>query len=441
MADPTYFSTGMEENPRRAEWEARKRVASELLQVVSDRRINIKDLAVQIGTTNAALIRLMVDRESQVTMEQVLEIGKALELLPVSKPHKNGWGLVCLDDLERLTTIPLADGATLGSGPGANIRLERPGIEPAHVRFSVRHDGVRATSLAKDGTTKVEGMGASSTMLGHETLLRLGMSLFLFVEAHLQSYEGEIKRFDDMVFEPRQLSVVQDALRYAEQRVPFAIQGGPSTGKSTLAHLAIKKAGLDSELTTIDVLEKDASEKLAEAMRSPRGVWLIKHMDRLERKVQQAVAQFLQQHPETTLIATAAPLFPQPRLLREILKDERRISLRELWLRREVMPALVRILNGGTQLPVDILEKVMNGAMERKDMAEVARMVREGPSRYYFTHGPSRLFTTQCDRDLGRRRLVYALRAAAGNLTKAMKLTGMQKTEFMQQLLQVRDDL
>ncbi len=385
--------------------------------------------------------------------------------LSPGKTH-SGWGLVRIDDPVGLHAVSLTDGVSVGSGMDADVRIAADSIAGQHAHFSVRPDGVYVEDLSTAVGTRVDGVKAGTMGLAQGTLVRLGDVLCVFVERELQSYAGELTQMAGMVFGPRQRAWVQEAIRFAEQRTSFFIDGGPSVGKSCLASLALEHALGGKDAVVVDASDDDAGQRVRDGLGGTAGVWLVKHIDRLDRTLQVELVRALKRLPEPLLVASLGKSYEAGQADGSLavplvaFMDGHRIAVPNLASRREDIPAIARALCEREKLPterltVDLLEELARGGWPGgvSDMAEALRSVllsdAEGPIRALRTMGRGMGASTAlvplplpvCDADLARSRLVGSLDRAGGTVAEAARQIHLSRQAFYREAKRLGIDL
>ena len=81
-----------------------------------------------------------------------------------------------------LRGVRLIDGAVVGTGEEATIRVDGADMSELHVRIMARADGVYVEDVGGEAGTWVNGVRAERMGVAHGDVLRLGSLVSLFVE-------------------------------------------------------------------------------------------------------------------------------------------------------------------------------------------------------------------------------------------------------------------
>src|SRR4051812_49421710 len=163
-----------------------------------------------------------------------------------------GWGFVFPRKDGTIDVVPARNAAVIGSGEEADVRISGPEVAPLHARVEVRADGVYLEDLDSPGGTFVGGVRARRIGVTHGDIVRFGNQLAVFAERGLANYGGKIELKGTLVVGPRDRSAfVEPAFDHAKNARSFAIEGGPSLGKRTLALLAAKERESSGPIVTL----------------------------------------------------------------------------------------------------------------------------------------------------------------------------------------------
>jgi len=361
-----------------------------------------------------------------------------------------GWGFVLPREDGTIDIVAARNGALVGSGEDADVRIVGPDVAPQHARVEVRADGVYLEDLDSPGGTFVGGVRARRIGVGHGDVVRFGNQLAVFAEHGLVRYKGQIDLSQPLVIGPRDRSVfVEPALDYARSGQSFAIEGGPGLGKRTLAQMA---GGQRAESGPIVVLDGNDSpaEAFADARDHQAATWILANAERHPRTVQVEIGQAMTRVPGSIAIATLE--VPLDRALSDGLVtpgfagtfNGRRLTIPPLSARRENIPGIVWSLArklgiGSTRISVELIERIAraawpggileiedvlldtaNKSLGTLDAASIQRPLSRPPSGY-----PSP--PAADDPALARERLVDALAKANGSIASAARTLGMSR--------------
>jgi len=360
-----------------------------------------------------------------------------------------GWGFVIPREDGTIEIVPVHNAAVIGSGEGADVRIAGPEVAPLHARVEVRADGVYLEDLETPAGTYVGGVRARRIGVTHGDIVRFGNQLAVFAERGLANYGGKIQIDGHLVFGPSDRSgFVEAALDHAKNGRSFAIEGGPSLGKRTLALLAAGQRETSGPTVT---LADDADENaLAEARAARPGTLILVRAERLPRPVQTEIAHLLTRTPGSIVIATFDMPFERasgdglvaPALA--ALFNARRVTVPPLSARRESIPGLVWALAkkldiDPSRLSVDLLERIVRagwpgGIAEIEEVLGAAAGASSGTLdgrsiQRPLTRPPSAFPSPPAADDpaLARERLVDALAKANQSIASAARTLGMSR--------------
>jgi hypothetical protein len=377
------------------------------------------------------------------------------ELLKTSGFYKTGpsadggWGFVLPREDGTIDVAPARNAAVIGSGEDADVHIDGPDVAPLHARVEVRADGVYLEDLESPSGTYVGGVRARRIGVTHGDVVRFGNQLAVFAERGLANYEGRVDFEGDLVVGPRDRSAVFDpAMDHARNGRSFALEGGPSLGKRTLALLA---AGVREASGPIVTLDDDVSEAaLAQARATRPTTWVLVRAERLPRPAQTEIGQLLARTPGSMVIATfdmaldraigdglVAPGFAG-------LFNGRRLGVLPLSQRREDIPSIVWALAkklgiDSSRISVDLLERLARAGWPG-GIAEIEEVLRDAAGssdgtldgrsiQRPLTRPPSAFPSPPAadDPNLARERLVDALAKANGSIASAARTLGMSR--------------
>ncbi len=372
-------------------------------------------------------------------------------VFPRGDTMEGGWGFVLPYLDGQFLLISARDGAVIGSGDSATVRIEGPDIAPQHARVEVRADGVYLEDLDTPAGTYVGGVRARRIGVVHGDIVRFGNQLAVFVERGLASYGGRIPLDHPLVAGPRDEALfIEPALGHAREGRSFVIEGGPGLGKRTLAELAGRqRESFGSVLVTEP--EALAPDTIVQIRTRHPATWVLASAEKLPRTVQAEIAQSVARMQGTVLIATLeapidravadgilAPAFAA-------LFGGRRVTIPPLSARREDIPHIVwglarKMGIDPSRLSVDLIELVARagwpgGVAEIEEvLREAAEGLLDGPFgasavQRPLSRPPSAVPTPPAADDpaLARARLVDALAKANGSIASAARTLGMSR--------------
>ena len=361
-----------------------------------------------------------------------------------------GWGFV-LPHLDGTFEVARArSGSIIGSGSGADIRIEGPGVAPEHARVDVRADGVYLEDLGTPGGTYVGGVRAQRIGAAHGDVVRFGEVLAVFVESGLSAYKGRLDPALPFVAGPHDESAfVEPAAAYARQGQSFAIQGGPGIGKRTLADMVAHIRAPSGSVVTVDATDfhPEALEQLR--ARDP-ATWIVVLAERLPRPAQIDLAQAVSRKNGAMIIATLET--PLDRAIADGLVapalaavlEGRRVKIPPLSTRREDIPGIIwalarKIGIDPRRITVELIEQLARagwpgGISEIEQVLRDAAGSTDGPLDAGSVHRPlsrsPRLSPSppaQDDPSLARERLTDALAKAKGSIASAARVLRMSR--------------
>jgi len=373
-----------------------------------------------------------------------------------------GWGLVLVDLMEAPRSIPLCDGAVVGSA-SRDARIEGPGVAAEHLRVNVRSDGCYLEDLGSSEGTFVGGVRARRIGVMHGDVVRLGRQLAIFVERDLIAYTGAIERTGALVHGPKQRrDWIEPVLELVKSGSSVCIEGTPGVGKQTLAKLA---GALRESVGETIVLNGTASRLGASVAAEENGApvkpsippgvrpttWIVFNADQLPRPLQLEIAHSVGRTTGVSIIATTAQ--PLDRAAGDgnvapwfaSLFSGKRITVPSLDARREDIPSIVRdiadrrqiaveritpdfleaILRAGWPGGVPQLEAILVAAAEASPDAPLSVGSIAGSLVRPSYHKPS--LPPSTDPALARARLEDALARANGSVASAARSLGMSR--------------
>jgi pSer/pThr/pTyr-binding forkhead associated (FHA) protein len=365
-------------------------------------------------------------------------------------PVEGGWGFVFPREDGRIEIVPARNAAVIGSDESADVRIVGTGIAARHARVEVRADGVYLEDLESPHGTFVGGVRARRIGVAHGDVVRFGNQLAVFVERGLADYEGKIDLATPLVLAPRDIATfVEPALNHARAGRSFCLEGGPSTGKRTLAELAANERQSNGPVVTING-QGTPAESIASARAQQPATWILLHAEHLPRPLQVELAQILNRLPETVAISTLEA--PLDRATADgliapgfgALFNGRRVPVPSLSMRREAIPGIVWALAkkldvDGARLSVEFIERIARAGWPG-GIAEIEEVLRDAAGQAEgmldassiqrpLTRPPSAYPSLPAADDpaLARERLVDALAKANGSIASAARTLGMSR--------------
>jgi transcriptional regulator of acetoin/glycerol metabolism len=352
----------------------------------------------------------------------------------------------------RFQIVLARDGAIVGSGEKADVRIDGPDVAPEHARLEVRADGVYIEDLDSQGGTYVGGVRARRIGVVHGDLVRFGGVLSVFVERGLAQYEGQTNPDRPIFAGPREdARFIEPALAHAREGRSFVIEGGPGLGKRTLAELAAKEREQTGPAVTI--LASDLRpETIAQARAKRPSTWVLVLGEQLPRTSQAEVTQAITRTMGSIAIATFE--IPLDRALSDgvvapafaAIFGGRRVAVPPLSARREDIPGVVaavarRLGIEPGRLSVDLVEQIARagwpgGIVEIEEVLRetAAQAAPDGPLlasaiNRPLTRPPSYPPSPPAADDpaLARARLTDALAKANGSIASAARTLGMSR--------------
>jgi pSer/pThr/pTyr-binding forkhead associated (FHA) protein len=361
----------------------------------------------------------------------------------------SGWGFVLPQPDGTFDAVAAHNGAVVGSGPKADVRIAGDGVAPAHARVEVRADGVYLRDLDSPEGTFVCGMRAACIGVAHGDVVRFGRVLLVFIGRGLTAYDGRVDVDSPFVACPSNAAAfLSPAVAYAKQGLSFVIEGGPGIGKRALAQLAARKRAESGRVVTINAADM-GPPSIVRLPATGAGTYIVVSADHFPRPAQGEIAQAVAGTGAIVIATLAtsldtaasggvlAPAFAA-------LFEGRRIGIPPLDQRREDVPgilwALARKLGiAPERLSVELIERLARaswpgGISEIEAALEHAASCTDGPldecsvqqplGRARSAVAPS---PTQDDPALARERLTDAMTKAGGSIAAAARLLGMSR--------------
>ncbi len=260
----------------------------------------------------------------------------------------------------RIRSVPLGNGGVLGRGEDAALRIDGPGVAPAHANVELvpKASGgteIYVTDNGSSSGTYVSGMRASRTVLADGDLLRCGGAIALVVEKDVGCYEGSVLEEGGLVRGPRSrrgwfAALEKAAAEPREGRRAAVIAGPPGSGRRSAARrlgdawgLSLFKDPADgaADPHEVDVeLGDDVDAAIAAA--AAKGALVLRGLDRASDAQRAAVVRALEKRRSIPVMAIVDdPTWALPRELEPALGGHR-IEIPSLEQRREEIPSLVR---------------------------------------------------------------------------------------------------
>ncbi len=368
---------------------------------------------------------------------------------------RGGWGLVLIDRARSLRTLALSDGAVVGT-TSRDAQLIGDGVEPEHLRVSVRSDGCYLEDLGSTEGTFVGGVRAQRIGVLHGDVVRLGRQLAIFVEHDLSAYAGSIDQTGPLLHGPKQRADwAVPVLDLARAGSSVCIEGGPGTGKRALAFAAVTIRNGHGPMTIVDGAADGVPRALAPEGGAPQGngpvTWVVLGADRLSRARQLEITHAVSDTTGATIIATTR--VPLDQATKDGLVSPwfaglfagKRVTVPGLEARREDIPTIVRSIAerrciDQDRLSPELLEALVRSGwpggvpqLETTFGAAVAA-TRVGPlqlapiaERLTRPSSPAPSLPPASDPSLARARLEDALARASGSVASAARSLGMSR--------------
>jgi hypothetical protein len=360
-----------------------------------------------------------------------------------------GWGFALPHPDGSFDIAVATNGALIGSGPDADIRIAGEDVAPVHAKIEVRSDGVYLQDLGTPGGTYVSGVRAARIGIVHGDVVRLGRVLLVFVGHDLTAYQGRVEVESSVFASPGDPSAfIEPAIVHAKNGRSFVIEGGPGIGKRTIAQVAAKKRADRGRVVTIDAADcgPDWPVRLPA---SGAGTYVVVHADLVPRAVQAEIVQAVagaaaiviatlstsldMAASDGTLVPAFAAMF-----------GDRRVRIPPLDARREDIPGIIWALGrkigiDEQRVTVDLVERLARAGWPG-GITEIEAALREaaasspGPLegssvQRPLSRAPSRppSSPTLDDPALARERLADAISKTHGSIAAAARLLGMSR--------------
>ncbi len=374
----------------------------------------------------------------------------------LSRTSGAGWGLVRVHADGALEPLALFDRAVVRcSGDRAGVvSTDRAG---SGAGFSVRADGVYVESLDETCVVRVDGVPARTSIVHDGDVVRVGEVLALFVERDLKLYDGPFELMHgELLFGPRQRPWLARLRAHVTARESVLLTGGASVGKWSVArHLGAEAAGR-SRVREIDGdMHGQEIDWGAFPLESTK-VYLVRHIDRMQRSVQNELARAVRRTRDGMLIATLqgeladaltdgliAPsimaLVGSGEVVVPWLEDRREdLASMSLMLADRLgvpraavtMDVLEAVMRGGWPGGIDELGKVIGTCLASADPEGTRRLVRS--LKRPTPRAP--LSVQDVDEALARDRLRHALAHAGGTVATAARELRMSRQSLYREL-------
>jgi hypothetical protein len=261
----------------------------------------------------------------------------------------------------RVRAVAISSGGTLGRGEEATLRVDAPGVAPAHakVELTTRPTGGFEIYVTDSGTTSgtyVSGMRASRTVLADGDLLRVGSAIALVVEKDVGMYEGAVLEEGGIVRGPRSRRGWWAALERAaaeprEGRRAVVIAGPRGSGRKLVARRIGEAWGVtiyaepDSQPVAFEVdlaALRDEDVESAIATAAAKGAVVLRGVERSPEGRRFALARALEKRRTVPVVAIADDVaWAIPPELDAVLGGHR-VDLPSIEHRREEIPSIVR---------------------------------------------------------------------------------------------------
>lgn len=258
----------------------------------------------------------------------------------------------------RIRAVPLAAGGVLGRGEEASLRVDAPGVAPAHAKVELvpkpaGGNEIYVTDIGSTSGTYVSGMRASRTVLADGDLLRVGAAIALVVERDVGTYEGAVIEEGGLVRGPRSRRGWWAALERAaaeprEGRRAVVVAGSPGTGRRSVVRrigdawgVALFAEEGSADPHEVDVAQHDDVEG-AIANAAGKGAVVLRGLDVAEGARRAAVLRALEKRRTVPVFAIVDDMaFTLPGDLEPVLGGHR-IDLPSIEVRREEIPSIIR---------------------------------------------------------------------------------------------------
>ena len=375
---------------------------------------------------------------------------KVSGVFPTEQSSEGGWGFVLPYLDGRFEVVAARDGAVVGSGEEADVRIEGADVAARHARIEVRADGVYLEDLDTSSGTFVGGVRARRIGVTHGDVVRFGAQLAIFVERGLAAYRGTIPVDTALIRGPRDAALFLDpALGHAQAGRSFVIEGGPGLGKRALAELAARERESAGPTVVLDGATL-TQEQIADARTKRPATWILLAAEQASRPLQSELVQAAARTQGAVVIATLnmpldrcvadgliAPAFAS-------LFSGRRVTIPPLSARREDIPQIVwqlarKLGIDPSRLSVDLIELIARAGWPGgvSEIEDVLRETSEGVEGVLgasavqrpLSRPPSQVPSPPAADDpaLARARLVDALAKANGSIASAARTLGMSR--------------
>ncbi len=284
---------------------------------------------------------------------------------PSSPASERGPGFVWLlaPHPGRIRACPVGSGGMLGRGEEATLRIDAPGVSPAHAKVEIVSKGpglaneIYVTDSGTASGTYVSGMRASRTVLADGDLLRVGGAIALVVERDVGTYDGAVLEEGGIIRGARSRRGYWAAVERAsneprEGRRAVTVAGPPGSGRrcvarrigdawgvSIFAEADEREPAYQVELTTV---ARDEDVESAIATAASRGVVVLRGLERVSESRRAAVVRALEKRKTVPVVAIVDdPSFSASAELEGVL-GAHRVELPSIEQRREEIPSIIR---------------------------------------------------------------------------------------------------
>jgi|GEM_PF-695787 len=367
-----------------------------------------------------------------------------------------GWGLARVHADGAIESMALFDRAVVGCS-GDRMGVVSSDAVGSGARFGVRADGVYVESLDETCVVRVDGVPTRKSIVHDGDVVRIGEVLALFVERDLGQYDGPFELVHgELLFGPRQRPWLARLRAHVTARESVLLTGGASVGKWSLArHLGSEAAGRSGMRELDGDMHSQNIDWGAVPLQSTT-VYLVRHIDRMSRSVQNELARAIRRARHGMLIATMngeladaltdgliAPSIMALIGSREVvvpsLEDRRedlawmslmladRLGVPRAAVTMDVFEAVMR---GGWPGGIDELGKVIGTCLASADPEGTKRLVRS--LKRPTPRAP--LSVQDVDETLARDRLRHALAHAGGTVATAARELRMSRQSLYREL-------
>jgi hypothetical protein len=360
-----------------------------------------------------------------------------------------GWGFVLPHPDGTFDIAVARNGAVIGSGPEADIRVVGPDVAPNHARIEVRGDGVYLYDLDSPGGTYISGVRAARACVVHGDVVRFGRVLLIYVGRDLSFFKGRVAIDSPFFASPSDASAFVDpAVTYAKDGLSFAIEGGPGIGKRVLAQMAARRRAERGRTVSVDSADF-GPEWPVRLPASGAATYIVIAADRLARTIQAEIAQAVSGSSAiaiATLSTTLETASEEGDLVPAFaaIFGNRRVRIPPLDARREDIPGIIWALGRKIglrpdRITIELVERLARaawpgGIVELESALRDAAESNEGPLDADAVQRPLARAQGRApsspaldDPALARERLAGAIAKARGSVAAAARLLGTSR--------------